>query len=316
MIIEEKISKVPNWSKNNINRWADYIELLCLYNDDHLISKDDILDLLFDGDMEELQRGEADHSDKYDRLVAHIDDYYEIIEYRLSMHKNYYPFEIEDGQCIIFKESLSEKHIHYIFLLLCSSICFMDRSSIQKITHVFEKYCQPIMKILMPIDAQTELFGTTRDSSLFQGTLRTRIGKLANILGAQTTKSLDRDRKYDRIYAGDAGLDIVSFLKLDNASHIPLALGQCACSYEEWINKQSSIDCDTWSARIDPLAPFWRYMYVPFFCHDASGRLENLTEIHTCLIDRQRILNIFELHNELFTETAILNIENLIKEIW
>ncbi len=316
MIIKEKISKVPNWSKNDINRWADYIELLCLYAVDHLISKDDVLDMIFNGGMEELQRGEADHSAKYDRLVAIVDNYYEIVEYRLSMHKDYYPFEIEDRQCIVLKDSLSEKHMHYIFLLLCSSICFVDQSSLQKITHIFEKYCQPIMKILMPGDAQTEIFGTTRETGFFKGTLRTRISQLANMLGAQTTKTMDRDARYDRTHAGDAGLDIVSFLKLDNASHIPLALGQCACSYDEWMNKQSSIDRDTWIARIEPLAPFWRYMYVPFFCHDASGRLENLTEIYTCLIDRQRILNIFELHNELFTETAILNIKDLIKEIW
>lgn len=316
MIVKEKISKVPSWNKNNINRWADYIEFLCLYNDDHLVSKDDVLGMLFDGDMEELQRGEADHSVKYDSLVAVIENYYEIIKYRLTMHKDYYPFEIEDGQCVLLKDSLSDKHMHYIFLLLCSNICFIDQSSLQRITHVFEKYCQPIMKVLVPKDAQTELFGTTRDSNIFKGTLRIRINQLANILGAQTTKSMDRDEKYDRIHAGDAGLDIVSFLKLDNASHIPLALGQCTCSYDEWMSKQSSIDRDTWSTRIEPLAPFWRYMYVPFFCHDACGRLENLTEIHTCLIDRQRILNIFDLHNELFTETAILNIKDLLKEIW
>lgn len=192
----------------------------------------------------------------------------------------------------------------------------MDKSSLQKITHIFEKYCQPIMKFLMPVDAQTELFGTTKDTSFFNGTLRSRISQLAKSLGAQTTKSMDRDEKYDRIHAGDAGLDLVSFLKLDNTSHIPLALGQCACSYDKWQEKQSSINRDTWSARIDPLAPFWRYMYVPFFCHDASGRLENSAEIYTCLIDRQRILTIFEIHNELFTEIAPLNIKSVIEEVW
>lgn len=133
MIVKEKILKAPIWSKNETNRWADYIELLCLYNSDHLISKDDVLDIIIDGDVEELQRGEADHSAQYDKWAAHIDNYYEIIGYRFSMNKDYYPFEIEDGQCIILKENLSEKHIHYIFLLLCSSICFIDLSSRQKI---------------------------------------------------------------------------------------------------------------------------------------------------------------------------------------
>ena len=76
---------------------------------------------------------------------------------------------------------------------------------------------------------------------------------------------MDADKRYDRIKAGDAGLDIVSFLKLDEASHIPVALAQCTCSYDEWINKQESINSDTWRTRIDPIAPFWRYMYVPFY---------------------------------------------------
>ena len=54
MIVKDKISKVPKWSKSNINRWADYVELMCLYDNDHLISKDDVLDIFFEGDIEEL----------------------------------------------------------------------------------------------------------------------------------------------------------------------------------------------------------------------------------------------------------------------
>ena len=143
----------------------------------------------------------------------------------------------------------------------------------------------------LPVDARTELFGTTRDTNLFHGNLRSRIEQLAEFLGAQTTKTMDADKRYDRIKAGDAGLDIVSFLKLDEASHIPVALAQCTCSYDEWINKQESINSDTWRTRIDPIAPFWRYMYVPFYCHNASGKFEQLTDIHTCLIDRQSAMN-------------------------
>lgn len=316
MIVKEKINKVPSWSKNSINRWADFIEILCLYNEDHLISKDDVLEIFFEGNIEEFQRGLSEHSAKYDKMLTTVGNYYEIMQYRHLMHNDYYPFEIEDGQCIYLKEDLSEKHMHYIFLLICSSISFLDQPSLQKVTHAFERYCQPIMRILMPNDAQTELFGTTRDNAFFNGTLRTRIGQLADILGAQTTKSLDRNEKYDRSHAGDAGLDIVSFFKLDKASHIPLAFGQCACSYDEWINKQYSISHDTWRNRIDPLAPFWQYMYVPFFCHDASGRLENSTEIHTCLIDRHRILNILDIHSELFAELDTICIKNLIEKVW
>lgn len=195
MIKTDEQLKVPNWSKNSINRWADYIEFRCLYTDDHLLSKDDVLDFFSDEDSEGLQRGETEHSSKYDKLSAVIGNYYEIIKYRKFTHPDYYPFYIEE-------------------------------------------------------------------------------------------------------------------------SHIPLALGQCTCSYDEWINKQESINRDTWRARIGPLAPFWRYMYVPFFCHNASGKFEQSTEIHTCLIDRQRILNLLDSHNELFCETDSLKIKELIQEIW
>lgn len=109
---------------------------------------------------------------------------------------------------------------------------------------------------------------------------------------------------------------IVSFLKLDEASHIPVALAQCTCSYDEWINKQESINSDTWRTRIDPIAPFWRYMYVPFYCHNASGKFEQLTDIHTCLIDRQRILCLLDLHHELFEQLESLQLQVLINNIW
>lgn len=172
MIKTDKQLKVPKWSKNEINRWADYIELRCLYMDDHLVSKDDVLDIFIDEDLDELQRGEAEHSLKYDKLSSVIGNYYEI------------------------------------------------------------------------------------------------------------------------------------------------ALAQCTCSYDEWINKQESINSDTWRTRIDPIAPFWRYMYVPFYCHNASGKFEQLTDIHTCLIDRQRILCLLDLHHELFEQLESLQLQVLINNIW
>ncbi len=317
MIKTERQLRVPDWSKNSVNRWADYIELLCLYTDDHFVAEDDILDLFFEEEDGRLHRGESGHSERSDRLSAKIENYFEIICYRSSMYTESYPFDVEDRLSISIKTSLTVRHLHYIFLLLCSNICFMDQESVYKVTHAFERYCYPLMKILMPVDAQTELFGTTRDGdSLFKGNLRARIGKLADCLGAYTTKAIDQDDRYDRICAGDGGLDIVSFLKLDDASHIPVAFGQCTCSYDEWINKQVSISYGVWRRKIESLAPLWCYMYVPFVCHSISGKFEQPAEIHTCLIDRQRILNILERHMGLYQEEDSLELKKLIQEVW
>lgn len=135
-------------------------------------------------------------------------------------------------------------------------------------------------------------------------------------MNEQTTKTLDENKRYDRIHAGDAGIDLVSFLRLDFASYIPFALGQCTCSYDEWIDKQISINLDTWHARMEPLAPFWQFMYVPFSCHNVLNRFEQASEIHTCLIDRQRILHILKSHDYLIHEMESFNLNELIKEIW
>ena len=112
MIKTDKQLKIPKWSKNEINRWADYIELRCLYMDDHLVSKDDVLDIFIDEDLDELQRGEAEHSLKYDKLSSVIGNYYEIIKYRKSKHPEYYPFDIEDDRCIVLKDNLENTVVH------------------------------------------------------------------------------------------------------------------------------------------------------------------------------------------------------------
>lgn len=57
-------------------------------------------------------------------------------------------------------------------------------------------------------------------------------------------------------------------------------------------------------------------MYVPFYCHNASGKFEQLTDIHTCLIDRQRILCLLDLHHELFEQLESLQLQVLINNIW
>ncbi|WP_424150919.1 hypothetical protein [Selenomonas noxia] len=291
----EITSNMPQWSKNELNRWADFVELYCLYTDDH-VTVDDMLDMFSDHEGEPSGRGTAEHSSRYDVIVAHIEDYFKLIKYRFDTYREYYPFELEGRGCIFLHESLTEKHLHYIFLLLCSSIYFMEKQSMSSITCDFEEYCRPLMKTLMPPHAKTELFGTARYKSIFQGGLRERVNQLAKLLGAQTTKKFDQDGKYDHISGGDGGLDVVSFIPLDEASHIPCAFGQCTCSYDSWKNKQVTISRDNWCARIDPLPPFIQYMYVPFFCRHASGQFENPSDIRTCLIDRGRILKLLEIN--------------------
>lgn len=318
MINQSKVMGTPGWSKNEYNRWADYIELNCLISGDDLFAKADLLDRFTDDEQEVelLSRGEAPHSRKYDILSEHIDDYYRVLEYREETLGEIYPFYLDGKDCLVLKEKLNEKQTNYFFLLMCASIYYVDKHSEGILTSLFEKYSVCIMKGLVCPGSETVLFGTAREEGLFKGTLRARIEQLAKLLGATTTKQMDEEDRFDRSRGGDGGVDIISFLPIDKASHIPFAFAQCTCSYDNWVAKQASIGEDVWGNLIRPLAPYMRYMFVPFSCHNTSGAFEEVTNIHTCLIDRIRILAIVSVHPEINGEIKHLELEKTMSEIW
>ena len=99
MIIEQqKLEKKHDWSSSEINRWADYIELLCIKED--TITESDIVEECLEGDFEnELARGEREHSLKMDSLYNKISDYFKILESREYVCGEYYPFEVRNGDC-------------------------------------------------------------------------------------------------------------------------------------------------------------------------------------------------------------------------
>lgn len=302
MLIEKKNNEVPEWSVNKyLNRWCDYIELRCLKGTDNIITKDDVISWLLEGREDS---GQENHASYYDKLSEKVDLIFEQINFRSKAMKKFYPFDY-DNECLSRKNYVDKYMIQYLFLLISSSLAFLDKSSMTKITKDFEEYCKYIFNFLVSKDSQVYIFGTSRKNAFFSGNLRTRIEKLAKSLGAQTTKTFDKDKQYD-VSGGDEGIDLVAFNKIDNASHIPVALGQCTCSYTQWEIKQEEINQDAWVQKIMPLAPFGKYMFVSFFCRDANGKFENETTITTCLIDRMRILKIIERHeDEIYTNISV-----------
>ncbi len=292
MILDKSIFDTkPKWSDDENNRWADYIELSCMEN--KIITPADLGDLMRDDDLDNYQeRGGLDHSENADIQEEHIKDYFRILQYRKKLCEDYYPFEVDEDYAVKFIDELTDKQQIYVFLLMCSSISYMNKSAMHFYTLGFEKFCKIIMSQLVPIGSEVKLFGTSRENDLFRGDLRNRIEVLASVLHAYTTKTFDGDPEYDGIPGGDNGLDIISYLPIDEAQVIPFAFGQCTCSYEKWIDKQDSIEMSKWSKIMEPLVPYPTYMFVPFSCHTVGGRLEKASRLKTILIDRIRILRV------------------------
>lgn len=295
MILKDKLYSTPTWSKEQVlNRWCDYIELLCIDGKDGLVSKDDVIEML---SVEVEEKGSDSYAKISDKIVQQVNSMFEQISYRYNTIPNYYPFIYEDG-CLCLQGRLNERHVQYICMLICSSVAFLDKSSSTKMTTFFEEYCINFFKHLVSNDAEIYLFGTSREGNRFTGNLKTRLGQLAECFGARTSKDLDEDPQFN-VPAGDEGIDLVAFNKIDSASHIPIAIGQCTCSYLEWENKQKDISREFWRYKISPLPPYTEFMFVPFFCRNATGKFEHPTTITTCLIDRLRLIKLLELHEEI-----------------
>lgn len=294
MKLKLDLDKARSWRKYETNRWIDFIELNCLYGEDRLVSHDDVLLWLNDLSADQSSSGDesVDIAAESDSCNARIDDFFSRLKYREKMFGEQYPFFVKERNLLEVKPDKKSSCIIYEYLLLCSSIAFIGYADRAEITRSFEKICSFIFKTLMPPIAKTEIFGTSEKSCLFQGRdLKGRIEELAKFLGTQTSKVFDKSKRY-HTGGGDSGLDIVACVQLDNAQNRPFAFGQCTCSYVEWKKKQESISQDKWNKILSPLLPYWQFMYVPFSCRDAVGELEDIAEVQTCVIDRERILKL------------------------
>ena len=157
-----------------------------------------------------------------------------------------------------------------------------------------DRNAENVRMLYRPRGAQIELFGTSREACFFVGSLRERIKQLAKCLGTETTKRFDKEERFDSIFGGDGGIDIVAFTPIDEAGFIPFSFSQCTCSYDKWKDKQTSIGEELWNSYVELGVHYAQYMFVPFSCHNSRGKFCNETRIKTYLIDRLRIIKLIE----------------------
>lgn len=297
IINKSKLETKPTWKDSDVNRWADFIELYCIKEGS--VSPSDIEDIFNDGDFDNTQRrGEETHLENANKQENQINDYFRVIQYRVSECNGYYPFVIDEDNYMQVVDQLTDKHQVYLFLLLCASISFMNQSDLHTFTSDFEKFCKLVMSLLLPAFAKVELFGTSRQAGTFKGNLKERIKTLADLLHVRTTKDFDLSQKYERISGGDNGIDIVYYIPIDKASIIPFGFAQCTCSHDKWVAKQISVSEIDWRNILNPLPPYPYYVFVPFSCHNAGGEFDNVIDIKAILIDRVRIVKLIGMNSD------------------
>lgn len=297
-----KFDRFPDISlKYGKNELADYIELKCIEHKDKEFNFNDVLQIysqeaIVDRDEDTETSDSEKNSTKYVEILETFDH----LKSRLSLLSDYYPFEFI-GKNTIKLSSLSDKNILYIYLLLSSNTSHInDRSIPAKLTSSFERFSRTIMSFIYP-NFVNELFGTGSISGeLFNGGTRgERLNRLAECLNTALTEN-EKKNPHNNEPGGDRGMDLVSFLQLDfdacKVPFIPICLGQCSCSYDDWDKKQYSITNRVFTDFFVNVAVCHEYIFVPFSLRDIVGQWDEgiIPDIKTIAIDRFRLFSIIK----------------------
>jgi hypothetical protein len=297
-----RLEQFPKFSiKLSKNRWADFIELFCLINMDKEISLNDIITNYMQEEISETTDGDELYSERNMKLRSEFLEIFRYIKSRQNIIGEFYPFECIDMDTIKLL-SVDDKKILYIYFLFSSNTSyFIDRTIPPVFTASFERISLQFMKVIYP-NFRNELFGTanTPGGFFYGGNLLDKLKKLAQCLNT-ALKQPATDNPHNLSTGGDKGLDIVSFYNLDaesqQAPFIPLCMGQCSCSYDDWKIKQSSIKYSIWNNRFNDLPAYHEYMFVPFPLRGIEGGWadEEREEIQTIIVDRFRFFSLLKI---------------------
>lgn len=290
---------LPNYKKKDSHHWADFIELLCLLNKDGEMSQTDFLDRTgpqrdiedsedFGGLRKNIEINETKSQD--------AEDYFKVIDYRVSTFRAYYPFELSvDKRMISLKPNLTNSNKLYLSLLF-SSLLGPFKKYKSELTSSFELLSQEALKKLLPANSKSILFGSSniqveedeiKSSSLFWDKLNQLAGHI------RETVKIKRE-ELSRYNKGDGGLDIYAWIDLgDTNKHFPLFFCQCACT-PEWTKKQNSSKYARWDNFISLSTYPANVIFIPFSFRSATGDWHESYQIEkSIVIDRERLIYCF-----------------------
>ena len=206
----------PDYPYDQINNYADFIELSVLFSTKDGISYGDLLDSFF---------GEPDentNAEKKDENEAFLKRVFSLIDERISLYAESYPFH-KNQNVLLLKESISENNKYYVFLLIASQLNIFN-SFLHNLTTDFETLSYETLKKFLP-NAIIKQFGKNTD---YIGNAKQKIQALSKDIGIPVNN-------YEVQEIGDRnnqerGLDVVGWLTFeDKCQNKIVFLGQCAC---------------------------------------------------------------------------------------
>lgn len=290
-------NNLPDISFHSLYSWADVIEILCLAHDDMEYGIEEYAKLQFhQQDIKKLE-GDVLPGDsqiaikRYERWEEHGRGCLSVLRYRASIYDDFYPFKIDGTDLFLADNFPTEEHIFYIYLLICSNLRYFN--SLQgAVTNDFECVSLQAMKELLPNWAESYVFGTANcgQAQRYAGNVDAKLDKLA-----ADVRGVKLRTNFPKTSTGDAGLDIVSWLSLDKASHFPTYFAQCGCT-DHWNTKQFSATFEKWHNTIHLPSGAVSLVFVPHCLRGADGMWHNSGDMGmSCFIDRSRLVKLYSL---------------------
>ena len=212
----ENLKGNPDYPKEQLNFYADHIELLALLSRGDGISYGDIQDSFF-GQPDE--KSNAENNDNEEYFIRQI---FSLIDERIKLFQGLYPFE-KMNNSLFLKTHISDNEKYYLFLLF-SSMLNIFGSFQSDLTKDFETLSFEVLKKYLP-NATIKKFGNNSD---YHGNAKQKIIALSNDLGIPYDK-------YEISQIGERnnqerGLDVIGWLPFgDKCQNKVVFLGQCAC---------------------------------------------------------------------------------------
>ncbi|MBW3199003.1 hypothetical protein [Marinobacter nauticus] len=261
----------------DIHTLADFAELYCLLNPDRWTSKEEIRDFILDN-------SDTNLSDDT------LEDIFLQLIWRNGEIGEFYPFSFTDNQSVLTADQCLTYHQeNYVFLLLCANLPFLkDKANQYKLTQAFERISLEALMHIWPNAGIVKAFG--KSSSDYPGSKYERLKKMAADIGCQPNFTEESFRTRD---SGDGGIDLVAWVDLDDSEkrHIPSVLGQCACSRNDWVKKQTEISYDRLGPQLSPTHNWMQFLFIPQCFRDNTGKWAYSFDVGSVvLFDRVRIL--------------------------
>ena len=300
----EKLRSLPECNNDDFYRFADYIEIKCLANIDGTYSQKEFLDDaigraedLGEGDFEENQKTKKlPNAKKNDRWALIATDSFRVIESRIKLFGEFYPFYLTDNKKSLGLKDNLEKEKIYVFLLLCSDLKYTLKFK-KELTSSFEKASLDVMINLFP-KGEFKLFGSSNtedgeDTEWKSDKLWDKLEWLSGFLNEELRIKKEKISVYDK---GDRGIDLIGKIPVgDNLTHFTIFFAQCACSPNDWVIKQDSMKFDAWYEIINLSTDPNYMMFIPQSYRDSQDNWHDRTKIRrTNLFDRWRIIHNLE----------------------